>query len=369
MCVLAALLALLLSPQCALLASAQAGGLLRFTPQTLRAPWSPRWDSNLEWYPHSLTFTPVNAQGVAQPTQMTFNERVMILQGNAQAPRTNDIWASGNLGQTWYLIAGRTVNISAAGARATSSFSPVLSRAATGVDGRQRIYRVGGSDAAGLLYNSVWMSTNGGLSWANQAAAQGALPFLPGRDRSSIMFDANDDVYMVGGEVRVGDGLMTSSAFKSSDQGITWTPLPPTPWNPRSSGIFLTHRSQQLGGVDILTYFTGWDGRTDGLYNEVWISSDFSQTWTRVRTNWGAGLAPFRARDAANGEITESGVMILVGGQSVEGARRETLNDVWVSADGGYTCQQPSSPGRAEQSSCSARLIPHASSRTARRSR
>ena len=292
----------------------------------------------MEWYPHALTFTPVNAQGVAQ-TPITWPGNVIIIQGNAQGTRTNDVWASGNLGYNWYLIAGRTFNISAAGTRATSSFNPVLSRAATGVDNHQRIYRIGGSDTSNGLSDAVWMSTNGGLTWSNQATAQGNSRIIPSRDRASIMFDDDDNIYLIGGEIRIDGYLMTSSAFKSTSQGITWTPINPTPWNARSSGIFLHHRSPKLD-KEILTYFTGWDGRDDGVYNEVWVSSDLANTWERVKSNWGSGLAPFKARDAANGEVTSSGVMILVGGQSVEGTLRETLNDVWVSMDGGFSCQR-----------------------------
>ena len=333
-------LLLVLSPFL-LLTTAQPVPLLRFLPQTGRAPWSPRWDSNLEWYPHSLTFTPVNAAGVAQPTPMTWQGRVMIVQGNGQA-RTNDVWASGNLGISWYLIAGRTSNISAAGTRATTSFTPTLSRTATGVDHAQRIYRVGGNDAAGNLYNSVWLSRDGGLTWTNQAAAQGAAPFIPGRDRSSIMFDADDNVYLIGGEVRTSDYLMTSTAFKSHRPGHhAGRTLNPTPWNARGSGIFLSHRSAQTGcGDPDLLHGLGWS-RGNGLYNEVWVSSDHGHVVgraSRVQLGRRASL-PSSARDAANAEITKSGVMMT----RWEDSRRRApqsgrrLNDVWVSMDGGYS--------------------------------
>ena len=314
--------------------------VLRFYPLSLSAPWSPRWDSNMEWYPHELAFTPVNAQGVPQ-NPVRWSGRVMIVQGNANSnPRTNDVWASSDQGYTWYLIAGRAGNVSAAFNSGASSFTLTLSRAATGVDSRQRIYRIGGSDANGALYSSVWMSTNGGLSWVDQSTRLGAAPIIPARQRSSIMFDAQDNVYIIGGEVRLSDHLMTSTGFKSTDQGITWQNVNPTPWNPRGSGIFLSHTAPKLG-VEILTYFTGWDGRVAGLYNEVWVSSDMASSWSRIKSNWGDGLPPFKARDAANAEVTKSGVMILVGGQAEESStRRETLNDVWVSMDGGYSCQR-----------------------------
>ena len=257
----------------------------------------------------------------------------MVVQGNAQVPRTNDVWASGDLGVSWYLIAGATTNVSAAGDRANSSFTEVFSRPATGIDQHNRIYRVGGEDARGNLHNSVWLTSDGGLTWFNQATSQNAEPFTPGRSRSSLSFDEDDTAYLVGGEIRVSDHLMTSSAFKSDSEGISWTALPPTPWTPRGTGILLTQQSAQLQGASILTYFTGWGGQLNRVYNEVWVSSDHATTWVQVRTNWNNGLAPFRARDAANAEVTQAGVMVLLGGQS----NGELLNDVWISMDGGFS--------------------------------
>ena len=294
---------------------------LRFIPQTLRAAWSPRWDSNIEWYPHALTFLDTQNQ-----TRQWTAGRIMILQGDGAA-RTNDIWASSDQGLSWWLIAGRTWSgIGAGGGRASTSFYPVTGRAATGIDQLQRIYRIAGNLQDGSKSNAVWMTQDGGQTWRNQQTVQGALGFIPNRDRSSVMVDASDALYLIGGEVRGEPGtLNTDSSFKSTDQGITWQLQPSTPWSARSTGLFLNHRSPQLDNREILTYLTGWDGVR--LWNEVWISSDLAQTWSRVKTNWGDGLPPWRARDAANGEVTRDGVIILIGGQAVDDGVRETLND------------------------------------------
>jgi hypothetical protein len=62
----------------------------------------------------------------------------------------------------------------------------------------------------------------------------------------------------------------------------------------------------------VFTYLSGWDGSL--LYNDVFVSSDGMITWTRVRSNWGDGLPPWPARDAANAEMTASGVIVIIGG-------------------------------------------------------
>ena len=183
------------------------------------------------------------------------------------------------------------------------------------------------------------MSTNGGLNWVNQATLQGANSFSPGRERAGLIFDSSDNVYLLGGMWR-SDNAMTDTIFRSSNLGITWPwqDATVTPWQPRGSGLFFNFRANPHAAIEfgannpnreILVYTTGWNGQgaPDGLSNEVWISSDYSRTWSRVRSNWGSGLAPFRARDAANGEVTAGGVMILVGGQADDTQGSEILNE------------------------------------------
>lgn len=183
------------------------------------------------------------------------------------------------------------------------------------------------------------MSTNGGLNWVNQAGLQGANSFSPGRERASLIFDSQDSVYLLGGMWR-GDYAMTNSIFRSSNLGVTWPwqDQSETPWEARGSGLFFNFKANPHALIDfgstnvnreILVYTTGWNGKgpPTGLSNEVWISADYSRTWSRVRSNWGSGLAPFRARDAANGEVTEGGVMIIVGGQADDEQGSEPLNE------------------------------------------
>ena len=182
------------------------------------------------------------------------------------------------------------------------------------------------------------MSSNGGLNWVNQATVQGNTQFAPGRERAGLMFDSADSLYLLGGMINTAN-QMTQTVWRSSTLGVQWTQQAPTPWEGRGSGLFFNFRANPNAQIDfegnpnreILIFTTGWNGVAGGvsgaLSNEVWISRDYTRTWSRVRSNWGSGLAPFRARDAANGEVTASGVLVVVGGQADDAQGSEILNE------------------------------------------
>ena len=254
------------------------------------------------------------------------------------------VWASGDLGASWQLIAGRSGATAAAGGRANSSFYPILSRPATGIDHRYFIYRIGGVDTAGVKHTSTFMSYDGGQSWIDQSSRPGATRFTPGRDRSVLVVDETDALYLIGGWA----AQMTPTVWRSPNQGFTWDRLPDTPWPGRGTAVALSHRSRALNR-DVLTYLTGWDevrlyndGHTkthtphyttllslsshppllSPLYCPVWVTSDSARTWMRINST-----APFFPRDSANGEITRDGVIVLVGGQSNQNGTEIALND------------------------------------------
>ena len=62
----------------------------------------------------------------------------------------------------------------------------------------------------------------------------------------------------------------------------------------------------------------------------VWVSSDHAMSWAKLNGTMGnntLGNAPWLPRDAANAEITQAGVMVLVGGQSRQGTQDIPVND------------------------------------------
>ena len=69
----------------------------------------------------------------------------------------------------------------------------------------------------------------------------------------------------------------------------------------------------------------------EAYQQDAWASSDQGRTWGSVNTNVSYGR-----RDDANAEITSAGLIVLAGGYA--GTRTyERHNDVWLSANGGYT--------------------------------
>ena len=69
--------------------------------------------------------------------------------------------------------------------------------------------------------------------------------------------------------------------------------------------------------------------------NDVWASSDDGRTWSPI-----APAAPFWQRSSLGGAVTKDGLIIVTGGfadDSVGSFNRDVANDVWVSANGGYS--------------------------------
>ena len=220
----------------------------------------------------------------------------------------------------------------ARGGHADTSFEPITQRAATGIDHRNFIYRIGGYDYNGTRIATSFMSYDGGQSWTDMGGLPGSTRFAPGRERSNLVVDEADNLYLIGGLLQT--GVYTTTPLISRNQGMSWQQLPFTPWGGRGTALALSQRSRRLNR-EVFTYVSGWDGAT--LHNDVWISSDYARTWVRLPH------APFVPRDSSNGEITADGVIVLVGGQKDQGtppAIDSALNDVWVSLDGGWSWGQ-----------------------------
>jgi len=60
----------------------------------------------------------------------------------------------------------------------------------------------------------------------------------------------------------------------------------------------------------------------------VWVSSTMGTRWSLITDK-----APWAERDNLNGEVTADGIIVFTAGYN----NREAMNDVWISADGGYS--------------------------------
>ena len=180
------------------------------------------------------------------------------------------------------------------------------------------------------------MSTNG-IQWQNQYTASATRRITPSRLYAGAIGDSKGNIYVAGGRACTGAGTASqerNDVWMSSDRGKNWVQQTATASFPKRAVFQMLSQSSSRLQKDVLTVFAGWSGTAD--YNDVWASSDQGRTWRMLTAQ-----APWMSRDDANAEVTSSGLIVLTSGKAertVNGnSYSEILNDVWVSADGGYT--------------------------------
>jgi len=113
---------------------------------------------------------------------------------------------------------------------------------------------------------------------------------------------------------------MSSRADRPAARGVAVLLSSGSIWNTDPVLLWLT-------GVD--TEMTGTDNKNAYL-QDIWASRNSGRDWTAVTMT-----ASFGRRDDSNAEITPGGMIVLAGGYN--GGSGEHMNDVWVSANGGYS--------------------------------
>ena len=306
---------------------------LDFVSMSVAAPWSARRNGNIELFRKTIAYTPVG-----QTAQVTASN-ALVLQGTNNGVE-NDVWLSTDHGATWSLLSGVSLYGRTGLARATApqdsrSFSPATSYAAFALDPKNSIlYRVGGyNQQAGNCYGGA-LSSSDGKTWA--VANSGALNAIsPSRELAAAIVDSLGYLYVSGGR-RCGETNGLEDVWRSTDRGRTWTKRNTVnvPFGMRLVHLLLNFQSSsKLLGANVLMVLGGWTGGSDR--NDVWASSDGGARWELITLG-----AAWDSRDDANGEITDAGLLIVSGGKTERpGLPFFFHNDVWVSADGGYTCQ------------------------------
>ena len=310
--------------------------LLDFVRMSGNAAWSPRAHSNVELFNKAITFTPVGSS-----TSITIPRNSLVLQGHTNGFE-NDVWASTDHGATWWLIAGRSVygrtgTTNAVSPADTTSFNPMTFATAFAYDSISNyIYRVGGWNPAS---NACWggaQYSSDAKRWVNINNGQSASrPINPAREYAAAITDSHGWIYVTGGRM-CGTSNGLEDVWRSTDRGATWTRRTgQAPWGFRLTQLLLNVKATRITGTpDVLIQMGGWTGGSDR--NDVWASSDGGAKWELITLG-----AAWDSRDDMNGEVTPAGLLIVSGGKGERqvGANRvtEVYNDVWVSADGGYT--------------------------------
>ena len=278
-------------------------------------PWAPRILQGLAFPTASLTLNSVTYQPGS----------TLLAWGGSLY---NDTYVSSDSGNTWTLVGG--VGASANGNGGVSYTASPHPAAFTPDDtGACKRYDALKNEFYVLDETYAWSSSNG-IDWAKAAA-----PEYAGRTSAACLVDTQSNLYVIGGQ-NTSSKAYDNDIWGSSSLGQTFAPVTTAPWSQRDSmGSFANN--YPVGKV--LTAIGGHAKVEDFRPNEVWASSDSAKTW-RLLTK-----APFIGRDHFTTLTTPNNIIVVVAGKNdvVVPAGHLGMNDVWASADGGYTWGQCSS--------------------------
>ncbi len=249
------------------------------------APWSSRWGHGVE----------VHAG------------KIWILGGNSQnytsSSLTNDVWFSTD-GVTW-TCATQHAGWSSRVYHAVAVFA-------------NKMWVLGGGDAAGRLSNDIWCSLDG-VDWTEvQPSAE-----WPGRiGHKAVSF--LDKLWVIGGTQQEGS---MNDVWCSSD-GLTWTLITEhAPWSARTGHAALVFDGALwvIGGGYRDQYLASHE------FRDVWRSTD-GLNWTEA-----SSCAPWHNRSGHAAAVFENSIWILGGGYTLGSGIDEQhilLADVWRSPNG-----------------------------------
>jgi hypothetical protein len=141
---------------------------------------------------------------------------ILLMAGATPWGFSNDIYKSTDQGKTW------------------RSYMPGWS-ARDGMSGTVlpdgSVIIAGGKEKSGRPLNDVWKSSDNGISWVQQTSNARWLP----RSNHRLVSLSDGTLLLMGGQLRVNNGMYSNDVWKSTDQGQTWEYPPITAeWIARS---------------------------------------------------------------------------------------------------------------------------------------
>ena len=325
------------------------------TAQTRRAPWSARASPALLVMQRAITYR--QAAGnvlVSTPPNwlLMYEGSLAVASDGTTATSENDVWASGDEGQTWNIISGISYNGSRGYQPSTHPDSSFVHRRFSNNcedPSNDDVYSVGGlfgQGFQGMSSNDVWYSSDS-ITWVRRSGLEDS--FRPTRYQSSCDIDGNHNMFVVGGRQYDAVTALLNDVWMGTNTGRNWLQQTArAPFKPRADHLTLIHDNRAMGKT--LIYVVGGAINVDEneilTSNDVWVSSDQGVNWVAVTIN-----APWPPRRGLSGVITTSGVLIILGGTYTATGRmndQQALRDMWLSLDGGYTwtvCNLPSDNG------------------------
>lgn len=309
-------------------AAMSVNGQSTFREMTDAATWPARGKGNIEFVNKQSAFRCYN-DVTGSTKSISLNSYFLLYGGESRTGAgTNDVWVGRPNGIDWCFASGITAENIQHPLYADNSFPPHRENAHC-QDTNYRQYRVGGF-LDGVLTSDVWTSADG-VTWT-QATDDAA--FDP-RHLASLVADSQNRLILTGGILE--GRKVSDEAWRSQDQGRTWSKMSSRSERPQARGVAILLSSGSIWGSDpVMLWLTGVDtemSNTDSknsYLQDVWASRNSGRDWAAVTLS-----AAFGRRDDSNAEITPGGMIVLAGGYN--GGNNEHLNDVWVSANGGYS--------------------------------
>ena len=297
------------------------------------APWVPRFEGGMAYYPKTLSFTPAEGGAAKRLTNPFIMYGGRGSYSTQQGVVFNDVWALDTASDQWWLIGGVTPDGVQSAASKLSNAAPLQDQGRTAdcYDSTGRMYAIAGTDASNVKTSRVYVSVDGGIRWT---LASANAPFV-GREAAACATGSKGEVWVMAGALDDNDVDYLQDVWQSLDFGRTWRlRTSAAPWSKRTQAdADVLLNATAFGGVDILYFANGYDGvKWPGQrQNDVWVSSDGGQRWAAVTLN-----APYRGRQDGQLIVTATGALITVAGD-VGINYPGNFNDIHASLDGGYT--------------------------------
>ncbi len=218
--------------------------------------------------------------------------KVLVMGGDGPTGRKNDVWQSADGGSTWTQLTG-----SAAWEARFNQACAVLPDGSIVLTGGQ----------TGIVQNDVWRSTDGGASWTHMT---NNAPWAARRAHESVALPDGSIVVMGG---LLAGAALANDVWRSTDGGASWTQMTAgAPWSARrdfGSVVLPDGSIVILGGVKVV----GFD--TIPL-DDAWRSTDQGATWTRIREH-----AEWAPRSGLTAGVLVDGGIVVMGGSGDLGMR------------------------------------------------
>jgi hypothetical protein len=259
---------------------------------------------------HGLTWEPVADQSAWKDPHsaefVTLADDTIVAIGicTGTCPE-KQIWTSSNNGVSWTDV--------------SNSVAPLwIARTdASAVRIGSDIVLLGGEDpVSSQALNDVWLSSDIGQTWTQQAAS---APWS-GRSDPGLVASGNKLVMFAGMSALTGP---VADVWSSADLGVTWSQVTPSASFGGRRSFGFTILSDQtillIGGISDSVPFN----------NDVWASTNDGATWSLQPTAAGSDKFSPRAYFGCGAFADDS--IIVVGGQDMTGS----LNDIWIGTDAG----------------------------------